>query len=188
MQNLHFCFRFPIFPYVDLHQIISLPKTGFLLERFISLLQIVTWLMIVKLVAMIAPSDVAPITNCHSKFWKIVFLAHVDLYFCILNKILPLHGWIQAQVYIQKILKQMSEHLCQQAHVHHILAAVITPAGCFLMVNGLATLNCWNLFTAKNKRSWLWSWCPMVGEFFFLALWYFLWLLFVPEKEIRVEG
>lgn len=55
--------------------------------------------MIVKLVAMIDPIDVAPITNYHNKLWKIVFLAHVDLYFCILNKILPLHGWIQAQVY-----------------------------------------------------------------------------------------
>lgn len=162
MQNLHFCFRFPIFPFVDLHQIISLTKTGFLLKRFISLLQIV------NLVAMIAPSDVVPITNCHSKFWKIVFLAHVDFYFCILNKILPLHGWIQAQVYT-KDFKTMSEHLCQQAHVHHKLAAVITPAGCFPMVNGLTTLNCWKLFTAKNKRSWLWSWCPRVGEFFFLA-------------------
>lgn len=55
--------------------------------------------MIVKLVAMIDPIDVAPITNYHNKLWKIVFLAHVDLYFCILNKILPLHGWIQAKVY-----------------------------------------------------------------------------------------
>lgn len=59
------------------------------------------------------------------------------------------------------------------------------------MVSGLTTLNCWKLFTAKNKRSWLWSWCPRVGEFFLSLLIIFFMIIICSlkrKKSRRLEA